>query len=358
MAIAAFNPTNLQMTQWSSEVQSLWKGRSIVKALGLAGGSKRSPIYDLSFKYRGQPGVTFRCPLVRPASGAGVTNSTALTGNESQPVLSNTDIVQTLRRNGFQAPGEYEQKKSNIDFGGLFRDQMEEWCANMVDYDFFAAIKQSLVYTTQHIVAYPSGATDVAGINAGKVLTVAQVRKAAALASIKSVAPIMLPGFGEVDGVLLVTPEQMLDLQNDDEWVSMHENAGVRGESNALFTIDRYVRGRIDNVLVIRAAALAGAYPTTKLGGSHLYTETQENYNRAEAIFLGASAVGLVDEYDFMPITPDDKDWDDQIGFGGKTFMGFAKNVIDMATDPTVGHAQTLRDYATVYVPTAATPLG
>lgn len=346
----AFSVVTAQIQQvWTSQVAQLASVENAIDASGIIGGLEESPVYDISARYNGVRGIYFNVPASKELTGAGVDDDALMTGNHEAPVLSNTQGTVHIRKHAVGLPGEYEQQKTVIDFQQIFINRLKRWVANRRSYDFHQAIGAALTYTDQHNVLYPEGAAAVGDIGETNKLTVDHIMRIKPYADELGIGWVMIPGYGSVRGVLLVSPSAIGDLKMDPDYKELMHQAENRGPSNPLFRNNPFYLTVIDDILILNDRAVPRMYGVT--AATHLAQTEHGTFRKVECVFLGASAVGYWQVRPPKSIHPDDRDYGNQIGHGMSLFYGFQPVTINLGT---TGSPE-VKNLGIIHCPIAAT---
>lgn len=187
-----------------------------------------------------KPGDRIHIQITTPLTGAGVSGDTAtLEGNEE--ALSTTEIrlEPVLYRHGVRI-NRRANKKSHIELRGEAKMRLSEWGMDTLDNlrfaQFVSADAADVVDATYapntYVVGHPSG--DIDDLLAADVLTVTDVRKIRYVMQSQKARPFKVNGLPFY--AMVITPEQELDLKNDDDYQNYVLSAASRGMDNPVFT--------------------------------------------------------------------------------------------------------------------------
>jgi N4-gp56 family major capsid protein len=332
------------------------KGYSFFHSRGMVGKGS-APIFRVD-EPKKEKGQTFRIPLLKGLSGAGVQDTTELEGAEEIPVYSAVDGTLHLWRTAIPYPGDIGDQAF---FSNVMKDcvpLLADWSGHKDDYLIIAALKLSGVYDTSdatypaQAVCFGGNATSWSNIGENCGMSYELINNLSGLVDTRGIKPIDVPGYGNCF-VLLVTPGQAVDLRNDKNWFKAQRNM-PSGKDNPIFT---GALGMLDNIIVQKYTCEPSAYGAT--AASLLYQEKVDGqtYEKHEAILLGAQAVGWGVAMEDTPISQE-MDYGERKGVGEKKIVGAVK--IQMNTSPADSYSTsgqttiTAQDYGVAYVATSA----
>lgn len=247
-------------------------------------------------------GDTVKVDFVKAASGAGVTDNTALATAEEEAVFYQLDVPVVFARNAF-AVHEADQQKTMHELSAWGRRLASTWIAGKID----DAITDVLDANTASRV-YPGSVTAKNNLTSSDKLTLTLVSQAAAKARDLLIQPMRIDG--EEWLVMLISNWAYYDLRVGDAtaYQAAMREAEVRGKDNPLF---RGVAGCWDGVMLVR-------YDRVETG-SNAGSGANVDYAICHLVGANAAAFGWA-----MPPTPimDNRDYGAITGVGVKAMYG------------------------------------
>lgn len=198
-----------------------------------------------------QPGQTINISQLANLTGAGVSGETMLRGQEEKLDIRQVQTSPEWYRHAV-ADTKKASKQINQDFRVKATAALSYWMARKMDTSMWTAARVTAAAGFESTAVerlYAGNATSVDTIDASDTLSVAVIRKAAAILAGKDIMPISIPGMPAGEGyyLMFIHPYQAHDLKADTEWIQNHRDATERGQTNPLFT---GALGEIDGVVV------------------------------------------------------------------------------------------------------------
>jgi N4-gp56 family major capsid protein len=171
---------------------------------------------------------------IRNLSGAGVTGSNTMEGNEEAPVTYDDDVTLQQIRNAIRTEGELEMMRPSDDgYRQWAVTLLKRWQGDTMDQAMFTALGTS---STKAI--YGGDATSTATIESGDYITLYLISKYATYAG-KATPKIVGPTYKgmRTKGICCMGLDQSHDLtERDAAWSDSRMSALMRGLDNPVFT--------------------------------------------------------------------------------------------------------------------------
>lgn len=382
-SISATEIALLIPTLYSKLTLKLAQGKSIIEKAGFIGSGGMPILKVTELNGASAHGDRVRIKGLKSLSGAGVTGDTQMEGSEEEMVYSRSDCVIDQFRNAVKTSGKLAMKKLTAAIEDDMAPQLADWIAHRKDVSFISALAMPPTGTGTYdetdsapgalnrpnLVLRPDGVSSWDNLTQGK-LTVAMLKKLNVLAMARGIKPLSIPGIaGTVSGVLIITPGQLYDLQNDPDYERSNELAQMRGSDNPVFTGAVYLHSgvliRVDShtdVLGSYMQATAGTgLEDTALGNagvlknsSLLYQDvTGADFDKVQSLFVGANAVGFADLGNLELTESDDTDYRNKFGLCVSQMWSFRKTTINRGTNASLKTC----DFGVIYVETIASKL-
>ena len=198
-----------------------------------------------------QPGDVIHISQLANLTGAGVTGENRLRGNEEKLSLAEVQVTPEWNRHAVSDTAK-ANKQIMHDFRMKASAALSYWMASKMDTSAWTAARTTAsagFEATTIDQVFGNNATSLDTIDAADVLSVAEIRKGAAILESKNVQKVAVPGMPAGEGyyLLFIHPWQAYSLKSDSEWISNHQSASERGATNPLFT---GALGEVDGVIV------------------------------------------------------------------------------------------------------------
>jgi N4-gp56 family major capsid protein len=358
---------------WSRDVWKVARNNSFV--FKFAGSSINSPIHRITELTKTERGEMAVIPLVTDLEGDGVTGDNVLWDKEEELKAYDETIVIDQLRNANRHKGRMEHQKTVIDFREQSRDKLGYWLGDRIDQLGFLTLSgvdyrlrpngalrpgfthNGTVYARDTGVA-PVGqalydlafAADVTAPSSARHYRWNGTTKALVAGNTATIAAADTPTYGMlvemkaaakdnyIRGVrsgggeevyhVFMTPKGLAKLKLDPDFLANVRNAGVRGNSNPLFsgaivTIDGLVIHEYRHVFNTYGAT-AGTITNVGWPGYKWGATAAQNGQRT--LLLGAQALGIADLG--TPYWNEEVwDYDNQNGVSIGKIMGMKKPV-------------------------------
>lgn len=288
-------------------------------------------------------GDTIRFHIRAKLMSEGIDSDNTLEGNESPMTFYHDSILIDQKRNAIRLDGQMTEQRSAIRLREEAGPTLGTWGAEWSLENMIFHLAGARGVRTGHILPLtytgwagntlltPSPNRHLIGTGVAKnALTLADHKMSTAILDKAKrnidllintgapMRPIMVDG--KKTFLCLISPEQMYDLRQDDDWQAAQQEANVRGNSNPLFS---GAEGMWDG-LVVKVVPELPIFSDYGAG---------QNVNAARALILGAQALGVA--YGNAGGTDAGEgrwsyrekafDYDNQVGFSVRTIVGFKK---------------------------------
>jgi len=356
---------------WSARVwsagrdQTLLFGRQGFMGSGTEDATK--PVHlitDLTFTDRGDRVIM---PIVLDLQNDGVAGDNELEGNEELLVNDDVEIQIDQIRNGVKSRGKMAEQKVVIRFRAQAKDKLAYWLADILEQMGFLTLGGIAYTKTVTGGSRPAGSqlstlafasavtapssnrklfpvasyTSTTNITSSDTMSWDLLLRAKAFAMRKRIKPVRVGG--KEYYIVCMTPEQARDLKASSDYKNAVSRADKRGDDNKLFTgsfamVDGLVLYDSNKVPSTLDAASGSKYGS---GGT---------VEGAEALLLGAQALGFAKIGEGSWSESDNKDYENREGIGHGRFVGFKKPVFDSRYDNLSDE-----DFGVIAIYTAAT---
>lgn len=283
---------NLTVEQWKAELFKKYQEMTFFgKFKGIGGKSIVSVQRDLQKKagdaitfgfsnsIRGTSGVTGNTPLEGHDGTNYVTNNEAMSFNYQRVVID--QIRQSIKLSGLM-----DEKRVAFSMRNEAKSQLTDWLSYNEDQAIFAAINTADTVLTTFITG--TGLTYDAIVDMKKEAMFPSDDNIAVGKKTRKIEPIKLEG-GEEVFILGVNPTDAASFRKSSDFKNFNQYAGMRGNTNAIFT---GALGVFNNVIVHEHSSFAAGAP----------------------VLMGANAVFLAYGQEIM-YGEDTFDYDNQTGF-------------------------------------------
>ena len=181
-----------------------------------------------------EPGDVMHIQVMSELEGAGVTGASSLETNEEKLALAQFDLTTDWLRHAV-AWDKKANKRANFDCMMAANPRLSRWAARYTDAELF---KEILDNTTNTI--YGGTATSSATIAASSVFGVPELDKISLALRRQGAEPISIERKGKYEMPVYGVVISEMDLYNliqDDDFTDTLATAGIRGETNPLFTM-------------------------------------------------------------------------------------------------------------------------
>lgn len=261
-----------------------------------------------------EPGETINISRIANLSDAGVSGSTTLRGTEEQFSLAQVTVTPEWYRHAVAADGK-AQKQINQDFKMKADAGLSYWMAKKMDASMWTNARQTgaVGFDAATItIVYGNDATSLDDLDSADTMGVTEIAKASATLRANDIEPVSIAGMPAGLGyyLLFIHPHQAYSLKQDTDWIDRHSNAGVRGETNPLFT---GALGEIDGVIVHETTQCSKADNANSpvISTARAVMVGQEALCRG--MNLDVSIVAQIDDYEFIQGIGISAAWDDEV---------------------------------------------
>ena len=361
--------SDLHKTVWSLKIAKQGRDDNFWMSNGFVGsGTEDSakPIHRVTELTKTERGLEAVLPLVADLTDGGVVGDNQLEGNEVPLIPDAQRITIDQLRQGCRNKGKMAEQATVIRFRVQAKDALSFWLADVVDELTFLTIHgraytlntdgatraasqlpqlafaAGVVAASANRVIHAGAATSEATITASDKMSWDLVLKAKAFAKRKRIRPIRAGGRSYY--CVVMSTEQMRDLEQSADYKSLHAQAMPRGMDNPLFTNAKRVISDViiyDHQKVFNTLGLASA---SKWGSGG-------TVDGAQAQLLGAQAAAIAQLDDGSPgyEESDNTDYKNRPAIAIGRIFGLLKPQFKSRYD-----AQAREDYATVAIKTAA----
>lgn len=247
--------------------------------------SAPAPIF-LKPDFKTKKGAKVTIPLVIKPSGEGIDGDNEVEGNEEELTTYSQDIEIDQKRNSIRLKGEMDEQKNALNMRKIARSSLATWQAEIMTKEIFRKGGGITSYTFSNTpvaphatrVIYGGNATSDSDIDSADKMSLALLFKISN--SIVSMTPLIKPirYKGRNYFLMLIHPRQRFDLMQDDSYLTLQKDAGLRGLKNPLFSGADAI---VDNLIL----------------HAHNYVPTFSNWGGtgdqpgARALVMGAQAI-------------------------------------------------------------------
>lgn len=365
----ASNANNLKKI-WAYETwsagrdMSFFFGKSGMLGAGTADATK--PIQRITELTETTGGTKVVMALVQDMVGDGVAGDRKLEGNEEALNSDTQEILTDQLRNGTKNEGVFSDQATVINYRVQAKEKLGVWVAQKLDELSFLTLSgvtgyaknldssvrdpnsafrllkfaASVTAPTSNRQVFAGTATSTATLTVADTMTWKLIVKLRAFAIRRRIKPLKVDGMDTF--IIVMSPGQARDLKNDTDYKNIVSMAGVRGVANPLFkgafaNIEGLVLYEHNKILTTQGLA-SGA----KWGAGGLI-------EGAQALLLGAQAMGFAQVRDPSWVESDNTDYGNQWGMGYRVFLGFLKPVFKSVYEGNVA-----ADFSVVSIYTAS----
>lgn len=328
---------------WSSEVWKAGRDQSFWFANGFIAGSSsdmNKPVQRVTELSATERGLECVMQLVLDMQSDGIVGDNKLSDNEESLI----NDVQTIRidqlRNAVKSHGELAEQASVIRFRAQAKEKLTFWISDKVDELCFLTgagrayslktdgstrtnsqlpslnFAGDVVASSANRLVYPNAVTGESTMTTTDTFNWGLIVKAKARAKRKKIRPIREGG--KEYFCILMSSEQERDLLNDATYQTIVRSAAERGSKNPLFTnsvavvqgVILYSHNKVFNTLGLASGSKWGS------GGT---------VDGAQAMLLGAQALGLATVGNVFMRESDVTDYGNQPGIGFGRKLGLLK---------------------------------
>lgn len=343
--------TNAQKKLWSTKVWREGRDQAFWFVNGFMGrdtGDATKPVHYVTELTKTERGDRCIMQIVLDLQNDGVVADNELEGNEEPLVNDDIEIKTDQLRHGVKSKGRMAEQKTVIRFREQAQDKLAFWLADTMDELGFltasgvsyslktngaarASTSQlpSLAFAADVVAPSTNRKYFVAGTSTATLTTSDKMSwnaivDAGAKAKRKRIKPIRIDGKSFY--AIVMSPEQMRDLKKDSNYQANVGRAGIRGSDNPLFkgavtVIDGLILFESNKVYTTLGA-------TTKWGAG-------SNVDGAQALLLGAQALGFARIGEAAWEESDNTDYGNKQGIAYGRIIGFLKPVFTSTLDGT-----------------------
>lgn len=361
--------TSLQKKVWSAKVAKQGRDESFWLTNGFVGANTEDtnkPVNRITELTETERGTEAVMPLVADLTGGGVVGDNQLEGNEEGLVADAQTIRIDQLRNGVRSRGRMSEQKTVLRFRVQGKDALAFWLADTIDELLFLTIAgraytlntdgstrgasqlpqlkfaSDVVAASTNRIMYGGSATSEATIAAADKVTWDLVVQAKAFAKRKRIRPVRAGGRNYY--ILVLSTEQMRDLEQNSDYKTLHAQALPRGLNNPLFTNAKKIISDVviyDHQKVFNTLGLASG---SRWGSG-------STVHGAQAMLLGAQALG------FAQLGNKGDGWaeGDKTDYGNRPAIGIGRIIGALKPQYKSRHdANSVEDYGCVTIKTAA----
>jgi N4-gp56 family major capsid protein len=354
-----------QKRVWSAEIWQAGRDMNFWMSAGFVGDSTGSVVQRIKELTETERGKICTMSLVGDMVGDGVAGDNLLSGNEEALWNDTTEIRLDQLRNGVRSKGRMSEQATVIRFRTVGKEKLSFWLADKIDELMFLtaagiaytsnldgstrpgtsqlptlAFAQDVVAPTSARRFFAGAATSTATLTTADKVTWNLLVSLQAFAKRKRMKPIRSGG-REYYAVMLST-EQCRDLKTDSNYQTIVSRAGPRGDSNPLFKgavavcdgLIIYDHQKVPNTLGLASSSKWGAAGTV---------------DGAQAMLLGAQAMGFAQIGALMADESDQTDYNNRPGMAVGRIMGLLKPTFQSVFDN-----RTKQDFGVISCYTAA----
>lgn len=324
---------------WSLQISQQGRDDNFWMSNGFMSGSTKDttkPVQRVTELTKTERGLECVLPLIQDISGGGVVGDNQLEGNEVAILADSQTIRIDQLRQGVRSKGRMSEQETVIRFRATATDQLSFWLADTIDELMFLtaagvaysyntdgstrstsqlpqlSFNADIAAATTNRTMYAGAATSTATLTSADTFTWDMVINAKSLAKRKRIRPIRAGGRSYY--VMVLSTEQMRDLEKTSDYKSLTAQAMPRGLDNPLFTnakkvisdIVLYDHQKVRNTLGLGSGSRWGAASTV---------------HGAQAMLLGAQSLGFAELTDGTP----GLDESDNTDYGNRPAIGIGR---------------------------------
>lgn len=224
----------LTVNQWTAQLYAKYQEQTFFSKFK---GTDENSIVQVKRELQKQPGDAITFGLAGTLSGAGVSGNTPLayastggdgSGVEEAMVFYNQKVTIDQIRNGVRIAGAMDEKRVAFNLRNQAKMQLTDWMARNEDAALFTALAGASSVDI-------SASVEVSGKVALDDIVLMKKEAMFPSGSTKKIRPITLKD-GEEVFVLGLNPTDAVGLKQSSDYKTIYANAGMRGDSNRLFT--------------------------------------------------------------------------------------------------------------------------
>lgn len=325
---------------WAAEIWQAGRDQNFWMSNGFVGEGKNNVIERITELTRTERGDECIMQLVADLQSDGVTGDNILAGNEEALFNDSISIKIDQLRHGVKSKGAMAEQRTVIRFRATAKEKLSFWLANKIDELMFltasgvaytsnldgstrASTALSTLTFAQDVAApssarvkYANSASSTATLVAGDIMSWHMIVSMQAYAKRKRVKPIRAGGREYY--ALLMSTEQARDLKNDNTYQTLVSRAAPRGNDNPLF---RGALAVVDGVILYEHQKV---YNTLGLASSSKWG-SGGTVDGAQALLLGAQALGFATVSDMEYAEDDNTDYKNRPGIAVGRMIGMVK---------------------------------
>ncbi len=275
----------------------LWQRQTLIDAIeelffkqnGMMSANRTAPApIFLKPDFKTKQGKKVTIPLVIKPSGEGIDGDSEQEGNEEELTTYSQDIEVNQKRNAIRLKGRMDEQKNALNMRTIAREALAGWQAEIMQKEIFRkgggivanTFSNTPVAPSSTRVIYGGNATADSDIDSADKMTLSLLFKISN--TISTLTPLIRPikYKGKNYYLFLIHPNQRYDLMQDDSYLTLQKDAGLRGFDNPLFSGADAI---VDNLII----HVHNYVPTFSTWGS---TSDQPG---ARGLIMGAQAIVL-----------------------------------------------------------------
>jgi N4-gp56 family major capsid protein len=360
--------TAAQKKLWSEAVWIQGRDQQFWYASGMMGSGNaddNKPIHLVTELTKDERGDRCVMQLVKELQSDGIVGDNDLENNEESLVNDEQEIVVDQLRNAVKSKGRMSEQRTVLRFRALARNKLSFWLADKLDELTFLtaagrsytlkldgstrsgtsqlpqlAFAASVTAASSNRILHAGAATSEGTLTASDTMSWNFIVKAGALARWRRLKPVMMEGRSCY--AIVMTPQQARDLKQDTNYQTNVGRAASRGATNPLF------KGAFADIDGIYLFEHPKCFNTTGLAGGSKWGAGGA-IEGAQAMLLGAQALGFARIGDPNWAESDNKDYEARQGIGYGRIIGLLKPQFDSSYDN-----NTVQDFSLLQLKTAA----
>jgi len=311
MAVSALGSlTGMQAIAWSQSTSNQGRDQSFWMRSGFVGKNTEDHgriVHKVTELTPNEGGLQAVLPLVLDLAEDGIMGDDMLDGNEEALVNDLQVIKADMIRHGVRSKGKVAEQTTVLRFRKITRGKLAFWLGNLIDELMFLtasgvaytnttsgatrsstrlsglSFASDVVAASTNRVVYAGSATSTATLTASDKMSWTFINKAKTLAARKR---IKIQAEGRAMYVIVMSPEQFRDLQDDPTYQANMRSGGVRGSKNPLFNTATIVINDLVIHVHPKVYSTLDAASGSKWGAA-------STIDGAQALMLGAQALGM-----------------------------------------------------------------
>jgi len=359
--------TEAQKRVWAAETWQAGRDQSFFFANGFIGANEsnmNTPVHRVTKLTKTERGTECVMQLVQDMQGDGVVGTNTLNGNE-EALVNDTQVIRIDNiRNGVKSKGKMAEQATVIRFRATAREKLAFWLGDKIDELMFLmssgraftlltngatrgasqlpqlAFASDVAAASTNRIVHAGSATGEGSLTTADTMSWNFLVKVKAFCERKRIKPIKEGGKNYY--CVVMSPEQQRDLLQDSNYQNIVARAAERGSNNPLFkNATAVVQG-----LVVHSHNKV--FNTLGLGSSSKWG-SGGTVNGAQALVLGAQAMGIATIDNAEMAESDDTDYGDKPGLAFGRIVGMLKPQFKSIVD-----SNSREDFGVVSVKTAA----